>query len=142
MSKTIMVVEDDQIFHDLYTELLEDTDYRLIHAYDGDEALLELEKEKPDLIILDMILDMMTGDTFFLYLKSMPECKDIPVIIISSQPKRYYKSLKGIESNLTFLDKTITKEKLLDEITAKIGQEVPSHSPCHLVQGTICYNVL
>jgi len=142
MSKTIMVVEDDQIFHDLYTELLEDTDYRLIHAYDGDEALLELEKEKPDLIILDMILDMMTGDTFFLYLKSMPECKDIPVIIISSQPKRDYKSLNGVEPNLTFLDKTVIKEKLLGEITAKIGQKVPSHSPCHLVQGTKDYNVL
>ena len=137
-----MIVEDDQVFHDLYTEMLEDTDYRLIHVYDGDEALLELEKEKPDLIILDMILDMMTGDTFFLYLKSMPECEDIQVIIISSQPKRYYKSLNGVEPNLTFLDKTVIKEKLLDEITAKIGQEVPSHSPCHLVQGTKGYNVL
>jgi CheY-like chemotaxis protein len=116
-----MIVEDDQIFHDLYTEMLEDTDYRLIHAYDGDEALLELEKEKPDLITLDIVMDMVTGDTFFLYLKSMPECEDIPVIIISSQPKRYYKSLKDIEPNLTFLDKTVTKEKLLDEITARIG---------------------
>ncbi len=142
MSQTIMIVEDDQIFHDLYTELLEDTNYKLIHTYDGDEALARLEEEKPDLIILDMILDMVTGDTFFLYLKSMPEYADIPVIIISSQPKRYYKSLKGVEPNLTFLDKTITKEKLLDEITAKIGQEVPSHSPCHLVQGTKGYNVL
>ena len=129
MSKTIMVVEDDQIFHDLYTELLEDTNYKLIHTYDGDEALARLEEEKPDLIILDMILNMMTGDTFFLYLKSKPECTDIPVIIISSQPKRYYKSLNGVEPNLTFLDKTVIKEKLLDEITAKIGQEVPSHSP-------------
>ncbi len=130
MGKTIMIVEDDQIFHDLYTEMLEDTDYRLIHVYDGDDALLELEKEKPDLIILDMILDIMTGDTFFLYLKSKPECADIPVIIISSQPKRCYKSLKDVEPNLTFLDKTVIKEKLLDEITAKIGQEVPSLSPC------------
>ena len=121
MSKTIMIVEDDQNFHDLYTEMLEDTDYKLIHTYDGDEALARLEEEKPDLIILDMILDMMTGDTFFLYLKSIPECEDIPVIIISCQPKRYYKSLNGVEPNITFLDKTVTKEKLLDEITAKIG---------------------
>ncbi len=118
-----MIVEDDQTFHDLYTEMLEDTDYRLIHVYDGDEALLELEKEKPDLITLDIVMDMVTGDTFLLYLKGMPECKEIPVIIISSHPKRYYKSLKGVDPNLTFLDKTVTKEKLLEEITAKIGQE-------------------
>ncbi len=124
MGKSIMIVEDDQVFHDLYTEMLEDTDYRLIHVYDGDEALPELEKEKPDLIILDMLMDMVTGDTFFLYLKGMPECADIPVIIISSQPKREYKNLRDIDTNLTFLDKTVTKEKLIDEIKARIGQKM------------------
>jgi CheY-like chemotaxis protein len=121
MAKTILVVDDDQVFHDLYTEMLEDTDYRLIHTYDGDEALEKVEQEKPDLIILDIIMDMVTGDTFFLYLKSMPECENIPIIIISSQRKRDYKSLKDIEPNLTYLDKAVTKEKLLDEIKAKIG---------------------
>ena len=119
MAKTIMIIDDDQVFHDLYTEMLEDTDYRLIHVYDGDDALLKLEEEKPDLFILDMLMDMMTGDTFFLYLKSMPECTDIPVIIISSKSKRSYKSLKDIDPNLTFLDKTVTKEKLIEEIKAK-----------------------
>ena len=121
MGKSIMVVDDDPVFHDLYTEMLEDTDYRLIHVYDGDEALSELEKEKPDLFILDIVMDMVTGDTVLLYLKSMPECADIPIIIISSQRKQDYKNLKDVEPNFTFLDKTVTKEKLLEEITAKIG---------------------
>jgi Response regulator containing CheY-like receiver, AAA-type ATPase, and DNA-binding domains len=121
MAKTIMIIDDDQVFHDLYTEMLEDTDYRLIHAYDGDEALLELEEEKPDLFILDMLMDMITGDTVLLYLKSMPECEEIPIIIISCQSKRGYKSLKDVDQNLTFLDKTVTKEKLIHEIKAKIG---------------------
>ena len=121
MAKTIMIIDDDQVFHDLYTEMLEDTDYRLIHAYDGDEALLKLEEEKPDLFILDMLMDMMTGDTVLLYLKSMPECEEIPIIVISGQPKRSYKSLKDVDPNLTFLDKTVTHEKLIQEIKARIG---------------------
>ncbi len=121
MAKTIMIVDDDQVFHDLYTEMLEDTDYRLIHAYDGDEALLKLEDEKPDLFILDMLMDMMTGDTVFLYLKSMPEYEKIPVIIISAQPKRSYKSLKDVDSNITILDKTVTGERLIQEIKEQIG---------------------
>ncbi len=83
--------------------------------------MLKLEEGKPDLFILDIVMGMVTGDTVFLYLKGMPECADIPVIIISSQPKRNYKSLKDVEPNFTFLDKTVTKEKLLEEITAKIG---------------------
>jgi len=41
-----MIIDDDQVFHDLYTEMLEDTDYRLIHTYDGDEALEKVEQEK------------------------------------------------------------------------------------------------
>ena len=121
LKKTIMIVEDEQHFHDLYTEMLEDTDYRLIHVYDGDEALLELEKEKPDLFILDIVMDMVTGDTIFLYLKGMPECENIPVIIISSQSKQDYKNLKDVDPHLIFLDKSVTKEKLIEEIKAKIG---------------------
>ena len=123
MGKNIMVVDDDQVFHDLYTEMLEETEYRLIHTYDGDEALLELEQEKPDLILLDMLMDLMTGETFFLYLKSMSEYKDIPIIIISSLPKQdyRYKRIKDMEPNLTFLDKSVTKGKLLGEIKTKIG---------------------
>jgi len=121
MAKTIMIIDDDQIFHDLYTEMLEDTEYKFIHAYDGDEALLKLEDERPDLFILDILMDMVTGDTVFLYLKGMPEYADIPIIIISAQPKRSYKSLKDMDPNLTFLDKTVTNEKLIQEIKTKIG---------------------
>ena len=121
MNKTIMIVEDEQPFHDLYAAMLEDTDYRIISAYDGDEALSRLQKEKPDLIILDLLLDMMPGDTFFLYLKGMPECADIPVIIISSQSKRDYKNLRDIDPCLIFLNKTATREELIGEIKAKIG---------------------
>ncbi len=127
MGKNIMIVDDDPLFHDIYTAMLEETEYRLIHTYDGDEALQALEQEKPDLIILDMVMDMVTGDTFFLYLKSMPECTDIPVIIISSYSKRSYKSLKDIDPNLLYIDKAdLTKERLIEEIKAKIGSEICS----------------
>ncbi|GAX62208.1 two-component response regulator [Candidatus Scalindua japonica] len=121
MAQTIMIIDDDQVFHDLYAEMLEDTDYRLLHAYDGDEALSKLDEEKPDLFILDLLMDMMTGDTVLLYLKSMPECENIPIIVISGQSRRGYKNLKDVDPNLTFLDKTVSKEKLLQEIKAKIG---------------------
>jgi CheY-like chemotaxis protein len=121
MNKSIMIVEDEQRFHDLYKEMLEDTDYGITHAYDGDEALEKLEDKKPDLIILDILLDMVTGDTFLLYLKGMPECAGIPVIVISSYPKREYKSLMDVDPDLVFLDKTVTKDRLIEEIRARIG---------------------
>ncbi len=123
MSKTIMIVEDEQAFHNLYEQILEGTDSEITHAYDGDEALAKLEDNKPDLIILDILLDMMTGDTFFLYLKGMPEYADIPVIIVTGACKRAYKSLRGIDPNLVVLDKVAIEEKLIATIETKIGEQ-------------------
>lgn len=121
MVKNIMIVEDEKRYHDLYTLMLEGADYEIIRAYDGDEAMEKLQEKRPDLIILDMMLDMVTGDTFFLYLKGIPEFADIPIIIISNSSRRDYKNLNKVDPNLVFLDKKITKERLIKEIRAKIG---------------------
>lgn len=121
MSKKILIVEDDVSFHNLYDAILDNTDYRTIHAYDGNDALAMLEEEKPDLIILDILLDMMTGDTFFLFLKNIPEYADIPVIIASSYPQQKFNNLKEIDPTLVILDKISITEKLIDEINLKIG---------------------
>ena len=123
MRKKIMIVEDDQSFHDLYMDLLEDTDYDVICTYDGDEAMEKLDEGKPDLIILDMLLDLMAGDTFFRLIRNMPEFDDIPVIVVSGYPERAYVILKDLDKNLTFLNKTDINEKLIDEIKGKIGQK-------------------
>ena len=121
MNKTIMVVDDEQHFHDTYTEMLENSEYKVISVYDGEEALVKLEEKRPDLIITEIVLSMMTGDTLFLYLKGMPEYEDIPVMMTSDVSMRPYKSLKEIDPNLVFLDKAFTKERLIKEVNAMIG---------------------
>jgi len=121
MNKKIMIVEDEKAYHDLYRIIFEGKDYDINYAYDGDEAMQALEQNKPDLIILDMLLDMVTGDTFFLHIKGMPKYADIPVIIISAFSKKQYKNLKKIDPNLVYIEKTyLTKEKLLEEVEGKL----------------------
>ena len=46
-----MIVENEQHFHDRYATMLGNSDYEVISVYDGYEALVKLEKKKPDLII-------------------------------------------------------------------------------------------
>ena len=121
MNKTIMIVEDEQCFQDLYAFLLEGSDYEIIPAFDGDDALSKLKAKLPDLIILDMVLNMIIGDTFLLQLKSNSEYADIPVIITSSMSEIAYKIVKDLDPEIAFLDKTFTKEKLIEEVKAKIG---------------------
>jgi CheY-like chemotaxis protein len=121
MNKKIMIVEDEKAYHDLYRIMFEGKDYDINYAYDGDEAMQALEQNKPDLIILDMLLDMVTGDTFFLHIKGMPKYADIPVIIISAFSKKQYKNLKKVDPNLVYIEKSyLTKEKLLEEVEDKL----------------------
>ncbi|HHT9127119.1 MAG TPA: response regulator [Candidatus Brocadiia bacterium] len=121
MGKTILIVEDEKDMHDLYSDIFEGTDYNIVRAYDGDEAFEKLQECKPSIIILDIILDLVPGDTFFMYLKSMSnEYSGIPVIIASSLSSHSYRNLKEIDPHLVFLEKPFTRERLLKEIEAKL----------------------
>ncbi len=51
--ETIMIVDDDQYSHDFYHEMLEGTEYKVLSAYDGKEALSILERNRPVLVVTD-----------------------------------------------------------------------------------------
>lgn len=126
--KTIMILDEEQTFHDFCAEMLEDTDYEITNVYDGDEALSKLREKKPDLIIIDdiiiidIVLNLMKNDTRSLYLNTVPEYKDIPSILTGDFFLQVYKNMKGLDPDLEFFDKTFIREKLMEEIQAKIGQ--------------------
>ncbi len=125
MTKTIMIVDDEREFQEIYTIMLEDRGYNLIYAYDGDEAMQMLDDNIPDLIILDMIMDMVTGDTFFLHLKGFQEFSDIPIIIISSMPQKQFNNLKEMDPKLVYLNKAdLTKDRLIEEVDKKLGAQI------------------
>ena len=117
-----MIVENNEYFHDLYQTMLNDSECKFICAYDGYEAMEKMEETIPDVIILDMLMDMVTGDTFFMYLKNIPEYANIPVIIISSSPERRYSHLRKTEPNLIFIEKQhLTSDRLVDGVNNKIS---------------------
>ena len=128
--KTIMIVDAEQPFHDFFSEMLDGTDYKVISAYDGDEALSKIEEKRPELIItddlifLDIILNKMTGDTPFLHTKSTTEFGDIPFIISSNFFLRSFKDQQKTGPSFAFPDKAFIKKKLMDEVNTKVEQKV------------------
>ncbi len=119
--KTIMIIENNETYHNTYKSMLKGHDYKFIHTYDGYEAMEKMDEATPDLIILDMLMDMITGDTFFMYLRNIPEYANIPVVIISSAPERLYNHLRITDPNLAFIEKSsLDGEKLIGEIDKKI----------------------
>jgi DNA-binding response OmpR family regulator len=121
LSKKILIIEDEDEFYFFYEMMLENTDYAVKRAIDGDQAFEMIKNEKPDLIILDLLLDQMKGEDFLRQLKSDPQHASIPIIIASSFSPRSFKAIFEVDPNLTFLEKPFSQEKLLAEIKVRIG---------------------
>ncbi len=121
MAKRILLVEDEKPFLDIYEAMLDDKGYITICAYDGNEAMELVRQEKPDLIITDIAMNVVSGDTFVLYLKGIPEYADIPVIVVSGFPQKDYKSLKEMDPKIVYIEKfNLTAKELLEEVENKL----------------------
>lgn len=83
MAKKIMVVDDDPAIVEYLVSVFKDSGYETCSASDGEKALSVLEKEKPQLITLDLEMPNEWGPRFYRKYTQKPEYKDIPVIVIS-----------------------------------------------------------
>jgi len=81
--KTIMIVDDTEMNIDILVEALQD-DYELIVAINGLEALELIEEQKPDLILLDIMMPDMDGYEVLKRIKEKPELAPIPIILLSA----------------------------------------------------------
>lgn len=79
----ILIVEDEPDITELVKSRLEAAGYKTLSAKDGVEGLEKVRKEKPDLILLDVLMPRMDGITVALRLKKDPSTRAIPIMIIS-----------------------------------------------------------
>ena len=81
--RTIMVVDDDPEIVTLVSVILEQEGFNVRSANSGQQLFAGLEKEKPDLIILDVMMPVMDGLVVLARLKDAPETSSIPVILLT-----------------------------------------------------------
>lgn len=84
MAKKILIVEDDKFLRDLITQKLSNENFDVVIAQDGEEGVRKIEEEKPDLVILDLLLPAIDGFEVLKKMKANPKIADIPVIILSN----------------------------------------------------------
>lgn len=77
--KKILITDDDIHIGNMTEEVLRKAGYDVLRAYSGTEALLVLSSEKPDLVLLDLMLPGLSGEEL------LPKIKNIPVIIVSAK---------------------------------------------------------
>lgn len=80
--KKILIIEDDPLTNELLVKQLENN-YKPIPTFNGKAGLKLAKQEKPDLIILDLLMSQLNGKEIFFRLKKDPDTKNIPVITLS-----------------------------------------------------------
>ncbi len=108
--KTILIVEDDIDIHNLINNILERERYKVINAYSGTEALLLLENNNIDLILLDLMLPGIAGEEI------VKKVRNIPIIVISAK----ISSIDKVNLLSSGANDYITKPFNTDELLARI----------------------
>jgi two-component system alkaline phosphatase synthesis response regulator PhoP len=80
----ILLIDDDADFVESTKIVLESKPYEVVVAVDGDDGLRKAKKEKPDLILLDVIMPVEDGFTAAEHIKKDPELAKIPVLLLTS----------------------------------------------------------
>jgi two-component system, OmpR family, alkaline phosphatase synthesis response regulator PhoP len=83
-NKKILVVEDDRSLQNALVEMLSQAGYAVMTALDGEEGLEKIFAEKPDLVLLDIILPKKDGYEVLETIKKNEATKDVPVLILTN----------------------------------------------------------
>ena len=130
MGRTVLTVDDEAQTRDFISTVLEEIGYTPLLAENGDEAMDIVRQNKPDLIILDIMMPKQSGIKMYRELKRAESLKDIPVIVCSGLPKRTYlraqaalteSSGESVPDPDAYLEKPVTPGHLEATIKKIIG---------------------
>lgn len=119
--KKILVVDDEPEMVKMLRMSLETASYEVIAAYDGQEGIDKTKKERPDAIIMDLMMPEKDGFIACKEIKNDPECAHIPILVLTAisdhlTQTRYAKSM-GLELEAEdYMDKPVDPNLLLERL--------------------------
>ncbi len=84
--RTVLVVDDEQPIREVIRDVLEDIGCRVVSAANGAEALLRLEDQRPDAVVLDLLMPVMHGWDFMESYLDKTDGQPIPIVVLSVNP--------------------------------------------------------
>lgn len=114
----VLLVDDDPLILRMYQKKLSTDGYSVSTAFNGEEAMVQVLKQKPDIILLDVMMPKMNGVETLKELKKRPETNDIPIIFLTNLGD----SAEDIESakKMGALDYLIKAETDLSLLTERV----------------------
>ena len=115
--KKILIVDDDAGIGNMLEEMLIKEGYAVLRAYSGTEALLLLRGDRPDLVLLDLMLPGLNGE------EVLPHMKDIPVIVISARVDVEDKVALLLGGAADYVTKPFSGKELMARIAVQLRKE-------------------
>ena len=132
----ILIIDDDIHINEMLEEVLIQEGYQVSHAYSGTEALLFLANEKPDLILLDLMLPGLTGE------EVLPQIEKIPVIVMSAKVEVKDKVALLLNGAEDYITKPFEIEELLARIVVQLRKSTRLDSSEKLMYREITVNMV
>lgn len=121
MTKKILIADDEPEIVDFLETTLEMGGYKTVSISHGGQLPVTVKREKPDLLILDVLLPGLDGYSLQLYLAQQEETKNLPVIVASALPaaRTLFEKFPQVK---IFFDKPFDPEKLLKKCKEILGE--------------------
>ncbi|WP_455372961.1 phosphate regulon transcriptional regulator PhoB [Limibacillus halophilus] len=128
MKPLVMIVEDEDALVTLLRYNLEKEGYRSASAGDGEEALMMIKEETPDLILLDWMLPLTSGIEVCRQLRRQPETRDVPIIMLTARGEEGDK-VRGLNSGADdYITKPFSPNELMARVRAVLRRAQPALS--------------
>src|SRR5690606_23762323 len=125
-SPSILVVEDEAALVTLLRYNLEREGFQVLEATDGEEALLVARERRPDLILLDWMLPLLSGIEVCRQLRRLPETRTVPIIMLTARGEEGDK-LRGLDSGADdYVTKPFSPSELIARVRAVMRRARPS----------------
>ncbi|MHB8994772.1 MAG: response regulator [Armatimonadota bacterium] len=117
MKKTVLVVDDERPIVTLLSRLAQGCGARVEIAHNGKEALEKMRANLPDLVLLDLIMPIMSGEEVLAVMETDPQLKDVPVIVISTKAALG----PGVERKVPLMRKPFEPTEVKQVIREQLG---------------------
>ena len=124
--KRVLVADDAELVRSLVTEILEEAGYEVFQAADGEETLLRVREEHPDLVLLDLVMPRLTGFEVLREMRRDERVRHIPVLAMSGVYKENILGWLQSMGASGFLDKDNVRDSLVFRVHTAISEPVPA----------------
>lgn len=126
---TILCIEDEREMIDLMRFILEREGYRFVEAQGGEAGLQRIRQEKPDLVLLDLMMTDLGGWEVYRHLQADQALEDVPVIVVTAKAEKIDRVLGlQVAQVADYIVKPFGAQQLLESVERVLGERGPART--------------